>query len=140
MTEGHRIFTVSFCIAFFRKGFYEKTISVPAEYATEAEAVAMVGAGSDHPRTVRTGRGAGCGEVRVVFPGGDGCFGSIPVRPTGGTVGAGLLKLCRSLLLVGATILRMEGEKINGEKTKSHTRPHRAESVRGERSHNGRRR
>ena len=105
MTEGHRIFTVSFCIAFFRKGFYEKTISVPAEYETETEAVAVVGAGSDHPRTVRTGRGAVRGEVWVVLPGGDGRTGRVPVRPTGGTVGTGLPVLCRSLLLVWTATL-----------------------------------
>ena len=131
---------MSFCIVFFRKGFHEETVSVPAEYATETEAVAVVGAGSDHPRTVRTGRGAGCGEVRVVLPGGDGCFGSIPVRPTGGTVGTGLFKLCRPVFLVGATALRMEGEKINGEKTMSHTGSHRAEPVRGERNRDRKRR
>ena len=105
MTEGHRIFAVSFCIAFFRKGFYEKTISVPAKYATEAEAVAVVGAGSDCPRIVRTGRGAVCGEVRVVLPGGDGRVGSISVRPTGGTVGTGLPVLRRPVLLVWTATL-----------------------------------
>lgn len=105
MTEGHRIFAVSFCIAFFRKEFHEKTISVPAKHATETETVAVVGAGSDHPRTVRTGRGAGCGEVRVVLPGGDGRSGRIPVRPTGGTVGAGFPVLRRPVLLVWTATL-----------------------------------
>lgn len=105
MTEGHRIFAVSFCVAFFRKEFHEKTISVPAKHATEAEAVAVVGAGSDHPRTVRTGRGAVCGEIRVVLSGGDGRVGCVPVRPTGGTVGTGLPVLRRPVFLVGAATL-----------------------------------
>ena len=111
MTEGHRIFAVSFCIVFFRKEFHEKTISVPAEYATETETVAVVGTRSDHPRTVRTGRGAVCGEVRVVLPGGDGRSGRVSVRPTGGTVGTGVPVLRRPVLLVWTAILRMEGEK-----------------------------
>ena len=103
--EGHRIFAVSFCIAFFRKEFHEKTISVPAEYEAEAEAMAVVGAGLDHPRIVRTGRGAVGGEVWVVFSCGDGRIGSIPVRPSGRTVGTGLFKLCRPVLLVWTTTL-----------------------------------
>lgn len=96
---------MSFCIAFFRKEFHEKTISVPAEYATEAKAVAVVGAGPDRHRTMRTGRGAGCGEVWVVLSCGDGRVERVPVRPTGGTVGTGLPVLRRPVLLVWTATL-----------------------------------